>query len=286
LRSIGNSVLNGNRALEIFIPYDPKSLNKNTMVRYLRNIEVEIERKLFTQTEILLLKDALYGKFLDRARRPFFLYHFLPLWEQSVHVLFQDNAHPKIVELGCGTGTSSLLFALFGATVIGIEMIGDLVNICNKRKRFYGEIQHEISAKFYEANAFDFPYQNYQPIDAFFSVFAFNLMKPSNVLLERIIPYLKTGGKVVIVDGNSSSIYSQLIPSWRRPGVLSPIMMKQKLEELGCRTLTVETHCALPPFIFHFAMLKDIAIKIEQGIKFFGLHKHFGVSYTIVSEKV
>ncbi len=271
---------------EIFLISEPKTLTRHSIENYLKNIELEIEQGLFTQAELLLLQDALYGKFLDKSHKLFFLYHFLPLWVDSVQTLFCEKTNPTVIELGCGTGTSSLLFAMLGASVIGIDMDADLIGICNKQKEFYKKNGVTLDAKFYHTNTFEFPFEEHAPVDAFFSLFAFNLMKPSDVLLARMIPSLKHGGKIIIIDGNCNSLYNRLIPSRRRSGVLSPVAMKQELERLGCRVLNIKTHCALPPFVFRFKVLKDIAINIEQNLKSSSFHKFLGVSYMIVAERV
>lgn len=270
----------------LFVPSNPKKLQKDDVFRYLQNLELEIEQGLFTENEILLLQDALYGKFLDKSCRPFFLYHFLPLWMDSVQALFRDCTNPRIIELGCGTGTSCLLFAILGAQAIGVELDVDLVEICNKRKRFYERYVGDLKAEFYQANTFDFPFEEHAPVDSFFSLFAFNLMKPADLLLARVIPTLKKGGRIMIIDGNVDNIYSYIIPSRRRPGVLSPLRMKMELERLGCRVVKLETHCAVPPFIFRNAITRDMAFKVEDFIRVTGLHRFFGVSYTIVAEKI
>lgn len=283
-----NLSYNGDDEKELFIPSNPKSLKQTDVFRYLQNLELEIARRLFSQSELLLLlQDALYGKFLDKKRRPFFLYHFLPLWENTINKLFEDNAHPKIIELGCGTGTSSLLFALLGAEVIGIDLNRTLIEICQKRKQFYEKhIGRDINACFHNANAFNFPFENHAAVDAFFSLFAFNLMKPPDILLARLVPSLRNGGKMIISDGNQSSLYSCLIPTRRRSGELSPLMMQKKMEMLGCRICKIETHCAIPPFVFRFPRAQKLALKIEDLVRLSGLHKFFGISYTIVAEKI
>ncbi len=272
--------------MNIFLPQSVETLKKGDILKYLQNLEIEIDQGLFTRSELLLLQDALYGKFLDKSRRPFFLYHFLPLWVNSVQTLFSESANPTVIELGCGTGTSSLLFAMLGAKVIGIEMNADLVVICNKRKEFYKNHVGNLNVEFYQANTFEFPFEEHAPVDAFFSLFAFNLMKPADILLDRIIPALKRGGQIMIIDGNVYNIYNYIIPLRRRPGVLSPPIMKKEMKRLGCRVVSLKTHCGIPPFIFRSAITRGLFLRIEDIIKSLRLHRFFGVSYTIVAKKI
>lgn len=272
---------------KIFIPIDPYNIRKVDILHYLENIRIEIAQDLFTQREKVLLKEVLYEKFLNHKNLPFFLYHFLPIWEHVVKILFKDKIHPKIVELGCGSGTSSLLFALLGAKVIGIDLDKTLIEICYKRKCFYENcFKKNIDICFYDADVFNFSFKSYAPIDIFFSFFAFNLMQPSVILLRRIVPLLKHGGKIIIVDGNIKNIYNYLIPSRRRTGVLSPINIKKELKELGCRVIEIRYQCIAPPFALRNFILKPLTLKIENISKILGLHRYLSISYTIIAEKI
>lgn len=274
-----------NKLKDIFIPESPRNFKEIDVYKYLQNIEVEINRGLFSKNEIKLLTAALYGDFLDKQRRTFFLYHFLPLWVDSISTLFKDNAHPKIIELGCGTGTSTLLFALLGARTVGVELDPDLVGICNKRKDFYMNLVDNLYAEFYQADTFAFDFEEHSPVDAFFSLFAFNLMKPSDTLLARLTSSLRIGGKIVIVDGNQNSIYSRMIPSRRRPGVFTPSRMRKELEGLGFKVVELKTHCAIPPIVFNHTTIRKLALMAEKFIRFLGMQRLLNVSYTIVAEK-
>lgn len=271
----------------IFIPIDPYSITKADILHYLENIKKETAQDIFTQGEKVLLKKVLYEKFLNQKNLPFFLYHFLPIWEYVVKVIFKDSINPKIIEIGCGSGTSSLLFALLGAKVIGIDLDRTLIEICYKRKLFYENFyKKNINVCFYDANVFNFSFKSYAPIDIFFSLFAFNLMQPSNTLLQRIIPSLKHGGKIIIVDGNRKNIYNFLKPSRQRMGVLSPKNMKKELENLGCRVIEIRYQCIAPPFALRNLILKALTLKIENILKKLGLHKYLSISYTIIAEKI
>lgn len=270
----------------LHIPCSPRGTGREDISRYIANIEQEIGLGLFTPEEISLIRAALYGRFLDLQTRPFFLYHFLPLWERAIEVIFKDNPHPKVIELGCGTGTSSLLFSLLGAEVIGVDLDADLIALCNKRAAFYRDRGCAVDARFYSGDSLAFDFDAHAPVDAVFSLFAFNLMKPCDVLLCRMVPALKPSGKIVIIDGNAGNLYARLVPSRRRPGVLTPERMQEALEALGCAVLHMETHCCLPPFLVNHSIAGRIAVGIEQRIKEMNIYKHLGVSYTVVGERV
>ena len=121
----------------LFLPSDAKTFDRSKMIWFLQNVEEEIREELFSMEEIDLINTALFGRFLDEKTRPFFLYHFIPIWLRAISYLFKDNSNPRIIELGCGTGTSSLLFASLGGEVIGIDLDKSMIHICEKRKKFF-----------------------------------------------------------------------------------------------------------------------------------------------------
>jgi predicted RNA methylase len=51
--------------------------------------------------------------------------------------LMEGRQQPMIVDLGCGTGTQSIYFALKGARVAAIDMDETALVILRKRKEFY-----------------------------------------------------------------------------------------------------------------------------------------------------
>ncbi|VFQ47465.1 class I SAM-dependent methyltransferase [Desulfoluna butyratoxydans] len=271
---------------DLSIPENMESFNQEIIKRYLENIEIEIEQGVFTERDIDLLNDALYQRFLNRKTRAFFEYHFYPIWIDTVREIFAGCPHPKIIELGCGTGASSLLFALLGADVTGIELDAELVAVCNKRKEIYQRHSQILSANFYQGNTLEFSYEEFAPVDVFFSLFAFNLMKPATLLLPKMVEVLNPGGKIVIVDGNCSNIYSRCMPSRKRPGVLSPGEMGKELERLGCKVKKSKIQCGIPPFLFSMPSIASKAQQFENMLIHSGFYRHLGVSYSIVAEKV
>lgn len=270
---------------EIFIPNGHKLIDQNDIFRYLQNIEQEINEGLFTQNELLLLQKALYGKYLDTKKKDFFLYHFVPIWEYSVKQIINNYKCQNILDLGCGTGTSSFLFSFLGSKVIGIDYEKELINICKKRKLFYDEMGVELKTTFYHSDAFSFPYNHYGPFDAVFSLFAFNLMKPPKTLLENIIPNIKKGGIILIIDGNQSSIYPKLFHSYVRSGVLKPMEMKVLLQKFDVEVLDVQYHCALPSFVFQKNALANIGLLLEKILIYLNMNKYFDISYSIIGIK-
>jgi SAM-dependent methyltransferase len=267
---------------KMHMPVDPMGVDEESIGQYLSNFKKEISNGIYSPDELLLLhQDDLYGKYLNKSNTPFFKYHFLPLWVNSVKTLFNHGDHPTVIELGCGTGASSLLFSLLGARVIGIEMNEKLINICNKRKRYYEQFVGELQLEYVHSSTFDYPYAEGNTIDAYYSLFAFNLMKPTADLLDILIPSLNDGGQFIVIDGNAGNIYSKILPSRRRPGVLTPSQLADELQTRGCKIDMLFTQCAIPQIVFKNRFFVLVFKAAEKMLKILNLHRYFGASYSI-----
>lgn len=267
----------------LYRPSSVKEFSRQDVSRHFAN--------LFKELEMLELSDSAryqlewnYGKFLDERNRTFYLYHFEPLIEKAVKVLFEKSENPLIVELGCGTGTQSLLFALLGARVIGVDITPAAIQLCQRRQALYESQFGSLEIKFHCANVFEFPLASLAPVDGIYSLFAFNMMHPARPLLTQLLSTLRSGGRFMISDGNQSSFFSMLFR--KRPGVLTPSEMREECKRQGCRVLYLEADCVIPPFITRYPWLFQLALKAEVALKNLKMMHRFGLSYTIVAEKV
>ena len=250
--------------------------------RYLSNFLVELQEIPFTSEERPLLLQVILGRLVDERTRPFFFYHFGPLFVKAVNTFFCEEESPLIVELGCGSGSASILFGLLGARVIGIDLNSNLISACRKRQAFYEAEFGPLDIRFHVANAFRFDYDQIAPVDGIYSLFAFNTIQPSRELLVRIIPVLKPKGKIVISDGNMDSLYNRL---FRPRSVLTPSEMQSLLSDSHCRVTSLEFHCTIPPVVARIGPAFDLGLKLEHALDQLGLKRWLGVSYTVVAEK-
>ena len=274
------------RTQSLYLPTEPSGIGFAEVARFLENLPLEMQSRAFQEKDLIRLQNpALLGRYLDDRTRPFYLHHFLPLWVEAVKHLMAMQPHPKILDLGCGTGQTSLLLTLLGADVLGVDYDAELISICNKRKLLYESQRSGLRVNFSYENAFDMDLGSIAPLDGIYSLFAFNLMKPAAVLIPRLAKALRTGGRLMISDGNQGSLW-KLIPSRRRPGVLSPKQMVKLLQKNGFKILRLKTHCIFPPYFFKTPPAGGMAMIMGGALSRVPGHQYFCISYTLVAEKV
>lgn len=269
--------------MELFRPEGPKDFSVADVERHFANSLIEWRSVPFSDAERNLLESVMLRELLDTRMRPFFLYHFGPLIEKAVSVFFRNCTKPCILELGCGSGSTSILFALLGAKVVGIDLETDLISACEKRRAFYERHFGSLDLLFCRANALEFQYQRVGPVDGIYSLFAFNTMQPSAKLLARVLPTLKPGGNLVVTDGNRQSLYNRL---FRPRGVLTPRQMESELIAHGCRVVETLFDCVVPPAVCRIRPAFQVALKLERLLKRLGVMPWLGLSYTIVAERL
>ena len=205
------------------------------------------------------------------------------------------NLAPLILDLGCGSGTGSILFALLGARVIGLDLDPALIAACRKRQEFYEAQFGPLSLRFEEADALSFNYAALAPIDAVYSLFAFNLIHPASALLSRLLPALAPGGRIVISDGNRSSFYNRL---FRSRAAFTPKELRRALLSCVCgsradRTVRTDRpglavsesfHCLVPPLFTRRRFWFACGRTLERILDRLGLARWFGLSYTMIAQ--
>jgi ubiquinone/menaquinone biosynthesis C-methylase UbiE len=116
----------------------------------------------------------------------------------------------RVLDLGCGDGTTAIPLALLGAEVVGIDIAKNLVDAANKRAAEAGLNR----ATFREGDACNLQGVNDQSFDLTLSVFgAMFAPKPFDVAKE-MVRVTKPGGRIVMgnwVPNDPTSFVSQLL---------------------------------------------------------------------------
>lgn len=239
----------------------------------------EMELVSFDAQERAYLDDPkVLGRVVDPATSPFFAYHVGASIARVVRALVKGRSQPHLVELGCGSGSVALLLALGGARVVGIDRNPVAVSACWRRQALYEAQFGPLPLEFRVADAVTF---RYEPCDGVYSVFAFNLMRPTPDLLDRLVPALAPGGRFVLADSNGQSMVSRWLRRHRGP---SPGELQSALAARGMTVSEPHFGGLIPPPLARVALTRLLAETIEQRVPS-NLLGRTAASYTLIAEK-
>jgi SAM-dependent methyltransferase len=221
--------------------------SRDDIWNWYHNVQLELAAKYLDASQQAYLS-AYYNEagLLHKWRRSFFRRHYAEPFGQALTFLLDSKHQPLILDLGCGTGTQSLAFALCGASVVALDLDTNALSVLERRKQFYEEKTGKtLNITTCAADVFDFDLSQIPPIDGLYSLFAFNLMQPTAALLGRLAPRFASQARIAVQDGNRLSWLSHL--PGRRRQVLSPLELDQMLTGLEFTQVTLEGGVSIPP---------------------------------------
>jgi len=248
-------------SLHLFDPLDV--VTPGRIIRWYENIALELDAGFLSPEERAYMRSYYAEVGLLRPwRRSFFLNHFAPAFAAAATYLLDGRHGRTFVDLGSGTGTQALALALLGARVIALDGDETAARILRKRMRFYESVTaRALNITVATTSALEYDYSDCAPIAGIWSLFAFNLMQPSSMLLDHIIPHCSPQARVAIQDGNRLSWLGRL--PGRRRSVWSPVELDRALCARGFRRDRLRGAAALPPVAW--LMLPEALLATIEG---------------------
>jgi 2-polyprenyl-3-methyl-5-hydroxy-6-metoxy-1,4-benzoquinol methylase len=109
----------------------------------------------------------------------------------------------KLLDAGCGYGTESLLFALSGASVTGVELVPSRVELARSRVSFYqNHVSAPFSIQFINANVIRY-LERAGPFHIVWGMEAISHIHPLEAFLLLVHKCLSPGGLLIISDPNA-----------------------------------------------------------------------------------
>lgn len=233
--------------VDLYLPQGPTP-DARSIERWFGNVALELAAGWHAGAGRQCFEEYYLEAGLLRAwRRPFFMRHYAETLAQAARHLLAGRPRPRILDLGCGTGSQSILFALLGAEVVAVDLDQVALSVMRSRlARYQSMAGGPLEVRILEQNTFEVDYRALGPFDGVYSLFAFNMMQPSQRLLDRLAPHCAPGARWAVLDGNRESIWNRIIPG-RRRRVWSAAEMKRALEGAGFRVTSQTGGVALPP---------------------------------------
>jgi len=191
----------------------------------LHQFRERLERELAEATAFLAPDEAAWFRSYVRSRQ---LLDYSPAqkcwldraYAHQVHWAIrriQSTKPPlRILDAGCGLGTESILFAMLGAWVVGVDLWEENLRVARNRARYWEQISgNRLSLQFLRTNLLR--YRPTQRFDLVYAREAISHIHPIDTFLQIAYEQLNPGGDLVICDSNAWHPYIQLV-AWRARG--------------------------------------------------------------------
>jgi SAM-dependent methyltransferase len=237
----------GDRTLPLYCPDRIESITEEQLWRWFQNVQQELALLSLSDSE----RASVIAYYCDAGlmrpwRRPFFRHHYVTPLLRAVRELFAVTPRPRILDLGCGTGTQSLIFALLGAEVVGVDLDDVALAVFRKRIALYEQhCQRSLPIHIHSGDVFRIDFDTLGPFDAMYSLFAFNMMQPTSGLLERLAPHFSSRAVIAIQDGNREHLFNRYFR--KRKLVASREQLHAGLRRIGFSDVSHFGAYAIPP---------------------------------------
>ena len=181
-----------------------------TVNSFYSSILGEVERAGYSPRELLLLANThlYYGRYLNPRLRNYFVQTVMPRIASAMAYLSVDRPGRCIMDLGCGLGMQSIIFASLGAKVVGVDVREEAIALCWKRKDYYErKLNQPLDVEFVHGDfGVAFPGNARARFDGAFSKSAFSYIVPLERTVEVISQVLKGDARVFLYEANSSCV--------------------------------------------------------------------------------
>jgi len=229
----------------------------------------------YTDAERSLLSDErlYYGRYLNPELRNYFVETVIPRVAQAASFLMVDKLNPRILDLGCGLGMQSIIFAGMGAGVVGLDVREEAIDLCMKRKAYYEHLLgRKLEIEFVQRNFLHTRPEDFHPgFDAVFSMAAFSSMVPLERTTKLVSSVLRDDARICIYEKNPGHPLHRL----RHSPEPSPARVAGVFFSEGFDRCFVEGGCALPRSFWKSARLNEAVVGPANNLLRKALHLSF-----------
>jgi len=210
----------------------------------------EIAESSYNPEELAMIYDPIfyYGRYLNPKTREYALHNLFSNLSKGIAYLGLGAGNtPSIIDLGCGLGMQSFIFAYLGAKVLGLDLDSRCIALCRKRKSYFeAKLGTALTADF---AAVDFRHLDPRSVngkyDGLFSMSAFAHIHPLANTVATISSLLYENGRVFIWDQNPGYLFLNSISKTRR-SLPSPIHISSEFSKHGFKTEILQGAGSLP----------------------------------------
>lgn len=146
------------------------------------------------------------------SREAYFKQNYCAPLRNAVAAIFSRFPNPRILDVCCGTGTQSILFALLGGTVVGLDYHGGQLETFRQRLAFYREkFQVELPIDTFNADAKSVDFPSFGVFDAVYSHIGIGRLETAEAIFRRLGRVLRPGGLLILKNGNPQCLWLRAV---------------------------------------------------------------------------
>ena len=202
----------------LFLPSGQIPPSIDEIWRFYLNAHLEPELFGLDKADVARLFDYYCG-YGNLDRNPaYFRHQFCAPLRRAVEAAFASAERPRVLDLCCGVGTPTLLFALLGASVVAVDYeLGQLATL-ERRAAGYGKAAgRRLAIDLHRADLKTAPFTEFGRFDAIYSHFGVDQLDTADGILDRAAPVLSPGGSLILKAMNPEGLWC--VVSGRRPPV-------------------------------------------------------------------
>lgn len=196
----------------VLIPKRLQDVTDQDIWDFVNNLWVEEQEIDFTESDRQHLWNRLAGFGIIDSRAAYYKQAYIRPMTRAVHYVFERTRRPKVLDICCGTGTQSILFALFGAEVVGIDHDPQQLEVMRKRITYYQGLCGEFGPiHVIQGDVRGTPLDEYGAFDSMYSHGGVGHFLTADEILGFYKPYLKPGGYLILKNPNVQCISGKLL---------------------------------------------------------------------------
>ena len=250
----------------------------------------------------------------DGTPSPLGVYGYASRLAPVLAALREAKSPVRLLDAGCGYGTESLLLALSGADVTGVELVPERVKLARSRTSFYQEhTSTALSIRFVNANVIRY-LEKAGPFDIIWIMEAVSHIHPLEILLPLAYERLSPDGLLITSDPNALNPIA-LYRAYRIRGaphytlrlkgqdpsngapvyeaverIFSVPGYARRLKKAGFRVqeITVSGFMAaslVPAPLHKSKVIFTLLTSLQRTLQAFPILRQMGVNYTVVAQK-
>jgi len=202
---------------ELFLPSGQVPPSVDDIWRFYRNAYLEPDLFGLQEADVARLFDYYCG-YGNLDRNPaYFRHQFCVPMRRAIEAAFAPTARPRLLDLCCGVGTPSLLFALLGATVTAVDFdLGQLATLKRRIAGYAEAIGRGLHIDLRQTDLKSTPFADFGRFDVIYSHFGVDQLDNADGILRRAADALRPGGRLILKAMNPQGLWS-LAPGSRPP---------------------------------------------------------------------